>query len=120
MPVTAVLLAQDVDADTGLTPEEAARRLAKYGANTLRAVRVRSAWSILLGQFKSIIVVLLLGAMLLSLLFGDVIEGAAIGVVISINTVLGFLTELRAVHSMDALRQIAKVMARVRRGGKVL
>jgi len=120
MSPEAVLQAVDADPESGLSVSEASRRLAIYGPNALRALAGRSAWSILFDQFKSIIMVLLTGAMLLSLLFGEVIEGAAIAVVIVINAVLGFTTELRAVRSMDALRQIGKVMARVRRGKKIM
>lgn len=120
MPVDAVLEAQQVDAAVGLAPEEAARRLAHYGANALRAVHTRSALSIFVDQFKSIIMALLAAATGVSLLIGDLVEAAAIGVVIVINAALGFGTELRAVRSMDALRRIGTVTARVRRGGRIM
>ncbi|HBP23410.1 MAG TPA: ATPase [Planctomycetes bacterium] len=108
------------DAALGLSPAEAATRLNRDGPNLLRSVERQSAWEILLNQLKSFIVALLLAACVLSALFGDWLEAAAIGLVLVVNTLLGFLTELRAVRSMEALRQLGKVEARVVRGGREL
>lgn len=74
---------------------------------------------ILLAQFKSIVVVLLLMAGSLALLFSEIAEGLAIFAVILINTVIGFFTEWRAVRSMEALRTFARVECVVLRGSRV-
>ncbi len=63
------------------------------------------------------IVFLLLGAVLVSLLFGDRIEAAAIGVVLLINTVLGVITELRARRAIEALLALDVPHASVVRDG---
>ena len=54
-----------------------------------------------------------------SFAFGDFIEGLAIGAVIVINAAIGFVTEWRAVRSMEALRRLSRVSATVRRDGQV-
>jgi len=107
--------------DAGLSVADVRRRRRKFGPNRLRVARARSIGSILLAQFKSLIVYLLAAAVGLSFSFGEWAEGSAILAVLIVNTAIGFTTELRAVRSMEALRRLAKVRARVRRnGGDVL
>ena len=102
----------------GLHPAEARRRRRQVGPNSLREPRPRSTALILCDQFKSLIVALLGTAAALALLFGHWTEAGAIGAVIVINTAIGFFTELRAVRSMEALRRLSVVTAKVRRGGR--
>jgi len=102
----------------GLSIDEADRRLAENGANRLRSIEHRSVWVILWEQFKSLVVVLLVVAMLTSLVFGQVVEAIAIAVVLAINTAIGFFTEWRAVRSMEALQEMGQVTARVLRDGQ--
>ena len=59
------------DVARGLTQVEAARRLAQYGPNTLAQARERSAFSILVAQFRSLIVVLLVAATAIAFAMGD-------------------------------------------------
>lgn len=106
-----------VDPRSGLSLEEAHRRLISVGPNVLRSVGRQSAWGVLLNQGKSLIVVLLVAAGLVSAAFGEWIEAGAIAGVLLINTLIGFLTELRAVRSMEALRELGQVDARVLRAG---
>ncbi|MGI1663716.1 cation-translocating P-type ATPase [Palleronia sp. KMU-117] len=112
-------VAADLGSDPvrGLAPDEAERRLARHGPNELRRQKPRSALEILRHQFVSVIVWLLLAAAGLSMLLGDHAEALAIGVVLLINGAIGFFTELRAARSMEALRHLAEVRTRVRRGG---
>ena len=63
--------------------------------------------------------VLLVAAGALALVMGNVAEAAAIFVVVLINTAIGFVTEWRAVRSMEALRTLARVTCRLLRGGVV-
>ena len=108
----------DVDSETGLSADEAARRLREHGPNRLREHEERSAWEILVDQFRSLIVLLLGAAALLSFLFGGALEGGAIVAVLVINAAIGFATELRAVTSMEALRELGSTEARVLRDGQ--
>ena len=102
---------------SGLDSEEAERRLEEGGPNRLRQIEHRSVAAILWTQFKSLVVVLLVVAMGVSFLFGQVIEALAIAVVLAINTAIGFFTEWRAVRSMEALQELGRVTAGVRRDG---
>ncbi|MGC8201992.1 cation-translocating P-type ATPase [Aliiroseovarius sp. PTFE2010] len=107
-----------VDPKVGLSESEIAARRQKYGVNSLRRHATQSPLSILLHQFKGVIVWLLGAAAGLSLYLGDLVEAAAIGVVLLINGAIGFITELRAARSMEALHKIAQVKTRVRRDGQ--
>ena len=101
----------------GLTMVEAAQRLTQYGPNTLAQARERSAWSILVAQFQSIIVALLVVATVIAFAMGEAIEGIAILVVIVINAAIGFLTEWKAQQALSALQQQSVKRAHVIRGG---
>jgi len=116
---TAALNALDVGRDRGLDPAEVAVRRRRYGSNQLRQTKPASAWRILLDQLRSLVVVLLGVASILSFVFGEWAEGIAIVAVLVVNTALGFFAELRAVRTMEALRRIGTARVRVRREGTV-
>ena len=105
----------EVDPEEGLSSEEAKKRLNQYGPNRLEETERRSALSIFIEQFKNIIVLLLSGAAALSFAFGEFVEGVSILAVIVLNALLGFFTELRAVRSMEALRELGRMKTKVRR-----
>lgn len=109
-----------VSSELGLNTAEVRRRQRQFGLNLLKETKPRSLWSILYDQLKSLIVALLGAAALLSLLFGQWTEGGAIFFVILINTAIGFFTELRAIRSMEALRRLSIVNAKVRRDGRII
>ena len=105
------------NAGSGLGAAEAAKRLAEHGPNSLTTARRRSAVAMVLDQFKSLIVALLVAATVLALILGETVEGLAILVVIVINAVIGFSTEWRARQALTALRAQAVATAQVVRDG---
>ncbi len=107
----------DVATAQGLSAAEAAARRDRYGPNRLREHQGRSLWDILIAQFRGLIVLLLGAAAGISIAFGETEEAIAIVAVILINAAIGFITEMRAVRSMAALRQLGTVEATVRRDG---
>lgn len=119
---SAEIVAQDlaVDPEHGLNESEVTARRKLHGPNQLRAHAKQSVLAILAHQFKGVIVWLLAFAAGLSFYFGDIAEGIAIVIVLVINAVIGFVTELRAARSMEALLDIASVTTRVRRDGRAL
>jgi Ca2+-transporting ATPase len=119
-PAEEILAELEVSAEQGLGRREAERRLLAYGPNQLRETRRASVWEITLRQFKSLIVGLLVAAAAVSFLFHEYIEGLAIVVVLLINAVLGLVSELRALRSMEALRQLGRVQVRVRRENSLI
>ncbi|ACY15275.1 cation-translocating P-type ATPase [Haliangium ochraceum] len=113
-------LASELEADLerGLSADEAARRLERYGPNRLREIQQRSLWAIFIDQVKSPVVYLLFGAAAVAVAFQEWIDTAAIAVVLIINTVIGFATELRARRSMEALQAMGQSEATVLRDGE--
>ncbi|MBN8693122.1 MAG: cation-translocating P-type ATPase [Bacteroidetes bacterium] len=114
----AVLTALHSDAANGLTSTEAQKRL-KNGANKIEAKKDKSIWLIFLSQFKSPIVWLLVFAAGLSFYFGELLDGIAILIVILINALIGFYMEYQAERSMNALKKLSAVPAKVMRNGKL-
>lgn len=106
-----------VDPRSGLSESDAAHRLIGFGRNMLKAPTPVSELTLLLGQLLSPVVALLSAAMVLSLFFREWHQAVAIGVVLVINTTIGYLTERKAVRSVEALRAIGGRTARVRRDG---
>lgn len=114
-----VLSGLGVDPDKGLSDGEVKKRRGEYGPNRLRKGQRKSSLKILVDQFESPIVLLLMLAAILSFSFGEWMQGLAIVVVIIVNGAIGFFTELNAVRSMEALQQMTRVKAKVRRKGQV-
>ncbi|NVD39953.1 cation-transporting P-type ATPase [Ensifer sp. HO-A22] len=107
-----------VDLAVGLTQKEVARRLDRFGPNKLAARRPVTEIDLILRQFASSIVALLMAALVLSLIYAEWKQAAAIAAVLVINAAIGYYTERQAVRSMEALRQMAARNARVRRDGQ--
>lgn len=106
------------DIEKGLTQSEADIRFKEYGANIYEAKKQKSIWFILVMQFKSPIVYLLLVAAAVTLYFKDYLEAGAIGIVIIVNALIGFFMELQARSSMKALREMDVILSKVIRDGK--
>jgi len=87
----------------GLSGAEAASRLDRYGFNRLRSAPAVPWTSILAAQVRGVVVWLLVAAAATSVLAGDLIEAAAIAIVLVIDIGIGFTTELRAKRAMMAL-----------------
>jgi len=117
-PVEHVLAKLQVQADVGLDPPQFSKRLDRYGLNVLAQHKAVSIWHLLIKQFKSLIMLLLIVASCLALWFGDHAGAIAILFVIVINTTIAFTTELSAVKAMAALSSLGQVTARVLRGGE--
>lgn len=107
------------DPGTGIAPEKAEQLLAEHGPNELAATHRESPWMILLHQFMSPVIYLLVIAMGMSLFFREWLDAIAIAVVILLNAIIGFIMEFQAGKAMDALRQMTTQSARVLRGGHV-
>jgi P-type Ca2+ transporter type 2C len=105
--------------DAGLRHDEARKRLQKYGPNNITARKQRSTWEILVAQFMNLIVLLLAVAAGVSFALGQMLESISILVALAINVLIGFGTELRAIRSMEALRQMTRMQVKVLRQGKI-
>ena len=112
-----VLAALGGDAVQGLGEGEAAARLQRYGPNEIRESKLPSRFVLLLTQFSDFMILLLIGAAILSGIVGDVEDTAVILAIVILNAVVGFVQALRAQNTMAALRRLAAPMATVKREG---
>lgn len=103
---------------SGLSSADAAKRLAQYGANELKEKRARSLWRMLLDQFADFMIIVLIGAAVVSGIVGDVEDTVAIIVIVILNAVIGFVQEYRAEQAMAALKRMAEAGAHVLRDGR--
>lgn len=101
----------------GLSSAEVARRQAESGLNMLVAAKQRSKWTILLGQFKDVMILILIAAAAISFFVGEHVDAYVIIGIIIANAVIGFFQEYNAEESMKKLQQISTQHAITIRGG---
>lgn len=114
-----IQLALETDVTGGISQSEAEKRHVTFGPNLYQAQKQKSIWLMILLQFKSPIVYLLLFAVAVTLYFQNIIEAIAILAVILINALIGFLMELQARKSMNALKEMDVIRSKVQRDGKM-
>ncbi len=108
-----------LDAESsGLSQEEATKRLLKYGSNELREEKKKSPLRLLLEQFKNILVLILLIATALSFALGEPYDAAVIIAIVGAVATLGFAQEYRAEKALEALKKMTAPTAQVLRDGK--
>ncbi len=103
---------------TGLSPAEVEQARAQHGWNELPSAPPVSAFQILINQFKSPLVYIILTAALVSLIMGELGDFAIIMLVILIDAALGFWQELRAQRTYEALKGLLKPTTTVLRDGQ--
>src|SRR5262245_30849565 len=101
----------------GLSTPEASRQLEKHGPNEIGSTKRTSPWTLLLDQFKNVLIVILLAATALSAFLGHGLEAIAIAVIVLFAVLLGFIQEYRAERAIDALRDMAAPTATALRDG---
>ncbi|QLL73529.1 calcium-translocating P-type ATPase, PMCA-type [Lactobacillus crispatus] len=106
--------------DTGLSDDEANKRLEKYGENALTSKKKRSMFMRFLDQFKDfMIIVLIIAAAVSGVVAQEWTDAAIIMVVVILNAVLGVIQEARSEAAIDALKEMATPAAHVRRGNVI-
>ena len=116
-PVEAVERKLGTRLEQGLTAAEAKQRLADAGPNELREAPRPPFWTLILEQFTSFVVVILLVASLLSALLGQWVEASAILAIVLLNAIIGVVQESRAEEALAALKKLAAPNAFVIRDG---
>ncbi|HAR98906.1 MAG TPA: cation-translocating P-type ATPase [Syntrophus sp. (in: bacteria)] len=103
----------------GLSSREAEQRLAAHGPNELQKGRHFSPVGLFLGQFKSLIIWILIVAGVIAGLLGERLDAIAILSIVLLNAVIGFYQEYRAEISIAALKKLTAPQAKVRRDGRI-
>jgi magnesium-transporting ATPase (P-type) len=102
----------------GLSEAEAERRLERHGRNEVAEGKRGRALGIALGQFTSPLIAILLVAAVVTLALREFVDAGVIAAVLVLNAIIGFSQEYRAERSLEALRQLARAVARVVRDGR--
>jgi len=106
-------------ASSGLSTEEARRRLEKYGPNTLEKGEEVNVLSIAVHQFTDPLIYILMIAAAVTAILRDWIDTGVILAVITINAIVGFSQEIKAERAIKALKTLAAPKAVVVRNGRV-
>lgn len=117
LPLHEVFLLLGTDSLQGLTAEEVTRRQAQFGANVLPRSRSGGVLQKLARQFNNPLVYVLLAAAAVTTVLGEYLDSVVILAVVLVNTVIGFIQEVRAEAALDALHSLVRTRAVVMRGG---
>jgi len=120
LPAHEVVLLLESDATKGLTADEAARRLERFGPNVLPKFRRHGPLIRFLLQFHHPLIYVLLAATAVTASLGEWVDACVIFAVVFVNAVMGFIQESRAEAALDALASMMTTEARVRRDGQTL
>jgi len=115
---TAELLSKLQVTAKGITNAEAKNRLASYGANSLKPQKQSGTFMLLIGQFKSPIILILLAATVLSLFLRNFVDASIILSIVFISGLLGFWQEYSASNAVAKLLALVQIKAAVLRDGK--
>lgn len=107
-----------VDIESGLTEEEARQRRSQYGPNKLQTHKRKSIFMMFVAQLQDVLIYVLMGAVIITMLMGEYVDGIIIMAVILINATLGVVQEVRAGNAIEALRNMASPKALVKRDGQ--
>ncbi len=102
---------------SGLSDGEAQQRLERYGPNELEEKERETPFMMFLGQFRDFMILVLVGAAVISGFIGEPSDTIAIIVIVVLNAVIGFIQEYRAEKAVAALRKMAAPSATVVRNG---
>ncbi|HKJ85608.1 MAG TPA: calcium-translocating P-type ATPase, SERCA-type [Spirochaetia bacterium] len=108
----------DVEPEEGLSDDDASRRLDEFGPNELEEKGRPGIVQLLIGQFDNFLILILVGASIVSFLVGEPIDAAAILVIVVLNAVMGVVQEYKAEQALAALKKMSAPEVAVRRGGQ--
>jgi len=121
--------------DKGLSAQKVKLKRQEFGYNELKERRKTSTLQIFLSQFRNTFTIMLLVAIIISVLLGwyeaqilhdarltveTFVDGVAIGAIVILNSIIGFIQEYRSEKAIEALKKLTTLRARVIREAKEL
>lgn len=119
LSIAETVTAVESNIEQGLSCQEAQKRSARYN-NSLESGKRIQPLTLLLHQFTDTMVLVLLGATVISGLVGAMSDALTIMAIVIINAILGFIQEYRAEKSLDEIKKLASPFAAVLRDGKII
>ena len=102
-----------VDLTHGLTADEVAQRRVQHGWNAFTEAPPVPRWKKLVGQFKELVIWILIVAAIIAGVMGEWADTAAILAIVLVNGIIGFLQEEKAGRALAALQKLSSPMAKV-------
>jgi len=119
LPVEAVIKTLATDIGNGLTQKEVSSRLKKFGENAIPQAKTPPLIFKFFGQFKNLLVLILVIAAVISFLVGDTLDAVAIATIVALNATIGFVQEVQAEKTLASLKLTDVTFATVLRDGEV-
>lgn len=94
------------DPNTGLTEIAVQAGRKNYGQNVLKASETRKAFDILLGQFTSPLIILLIATSLASFYLGQQRDGLILLIIVSVNALIGFYQEWKSENILASIKKL--------------
>ncbi|MGE6513997.1 cation-translocating P-type ATPase [Lysinibacillus sphaericus] len=104
----------------GLSDEDVQKRQEVYGYNKLAEGKKTSTFAVFFGQFKDLLVIILIVAAVISLLLGEVESTIVIMIVVFLNAILGTIQHVKAEQSLDNLKALTSPVAKVMRNNQIV
>jgi len=104
----------------GLNDYDVQKRLEVYGTNELEEAKRTSTFTVFFGQFKDLLVIILLVAAFISFLLGEVESTIVILIVVILNAILGTVQHVKAEQSLDSLKNLTSPVAKVMRNNQLV
>lgn len=104
----------------GLTDDDVQKRQQVYGYNVLEEGKKTSTLAVFMGQFKDLLVIILLVAAFVSFLLGEVESTIVIMIVVILNAILGTVQHVKAEQSLDNLKALTSPIAKVMRNNRLV
>ncbi|MGY3186333.1 cation-translocating P-type ATPase [Lysinibacillus sp. TE18511] len=106
--------------DQGLSDYDVQKRQEVYGYNVLEEGKKTSTFAVFFGQFKDLLVIILIIAALVSFLLGEVESTIVIMIVVILNAILGTVQHVKAEQSLDNLKALTSPIAKVMRNNQLI
>ena len=103
--------------EKGLSSADAAERLRNCGENTLAKEKKARPLKIFLGQFRDVMIMILLAATVVSFFLGEIYDAVTIIIIVLLNAVLGFIQEYKTEKTLIALKSMTAPSAKCYRDG---
>ena len=104
----------------GLSKQEAEQRLKQYGMNAIQEAKKESVLRLFLNQFANFLVIILIIAAAVSAALGELLDAAAILLIVIVNAIFGFVQERKAEKALEALKKISAPKTHVLRDGRII
>lgn len=119
MPLPQIINLLNTNLKEGLSNGQAETILAQVGPNEFESKKNKSLLTLFFCQFDSFLIKLLVGAGLVSIFLGQLVDALSILAIVALEAILGVWQNYKAEKSLEALRQYSSAQAKILRDGTI-